>query len=369
MILEGGANAQYAQGYLLFVRQGALLARQFDIKLFELVGEPVTLAAQIQTDSTSGDPTGAFSVSPAGLLAYQAASDAGSRLIWLDRGGRQLGVLGDEAEYGYPELSPDGARAAVSIRDHVNGSRDLWVFDLSRGLRTRLTSGEKDLRGNLAWSPDASRIAFRSTRSGGFDVYQTASNGIGDEEPLWKDLLSKYPTSWSSDGRYILYSTGASTLRTGNDLWILPLFGDRKPFPFLQTTFSESQGIFSPDGRSVVYQSNDSGRLEVYMGPFPGPGRKWQISTAGGVSPRWRKNGHEILYFAPDRKLMSVEVHGESPKLEIAAAKPLFEIRSQLRGWDVTADGQRFLVNMVTEEPAQSITLVVNWTAALSMPR
>jgi Tol biopolymer transport system component len=158
-------------------------------------------------------------------------------------------VLGDEAEYGPPELSPGGGRAAVSVKDPVNGTRDIWVFDLARGLRTRLTSGEKDVRGGLAWSPDASRIAFRSVRSGGFDVYQMASSGVGEEQPLWKDRLSKYPTSWSSDGRFILYSTGASTPGTGNDLWVLPLFGDRKPLPFLQTTFSESQGAFSPDGR------------------------------------------------------------------------------------------------------------------------
>jgi serine/threonine protein kinase len=370
MILEGGANAQYAQGHLLFVRQGALMARQFDIKRFELAGEPVTLAAQIHTDSVvRGQQAGDFSVSQAGVLAYQAGSESGSRLVWFDRGGRQLGVLGDEAEYGPPALSPDGRRSAVTVADRVNGTRDIWIFDLARGLRTRLTSGARDVRGGLAWSPDGSRIAFRSAHEGGFDVYQTTSIGTGELRPLWKDSLSKYPTSWSLDGRFILYFTGMTTPRTLSDLWILPLLGDRKPFPFLQSTFNEMSGEFSSDGRWVVYQSNESGPFEVYVAPFPGPGGKVQVSTAGGVDPRWTKDGREILYEASDRKLMAAAVDGRASRFEVGAVRPVFEMHTQVRGWDATADGQRFLVNTVAEETDRSITLVVNWAASLSRPR
>ena len=217
------------------------------------------------------------------------------------------------------------------------------------------------------WSPDGSRIVFNSNRKGHLDLYQKASSGAGTEEVLLEDNLDKYPTSWSPDGRFILYRHQCPQTRA--QLFVLPLSGDRKPVPFLNTKFDESFGQFSPDGRWVAYRSNESGRNEVYVAPFPGPGGKWQISTAGGDRPRWRRDGSEIFYLAPDNKLMAAAVNGKGASFEVGAVKPLFEARFVTGGryqYAVSADGQRFLINTTPEQAASApITVVLNWTAGL----
>jgi len=174
--------------------------------------------------------------------------------------------------------------------------------------------------------------------------------------------------SWSPDGRFILYATFLSSPQTGADLFVLPLFGDRKAHPFLQTPFNEIEGQFSPDGRWVAYTSNESGRYEVYVAPFPGPGGKWQVSTGGGTFPRWRRDGTEIFYLAPDKKLMMAAVNGKSGSFEVGAVKPLFQTHAtgSRYEYDVTADGQRFLINTAPEQTASApVTVVLNWTAGL----
>ena len=184
---------------------------------------------------------------------------------------------------------------------------------------------------------------------------------------LLEDNLDKYPTSWSPDGRFILYRTGGG--QTGSELFVLPLSGDRKPVPFLNTQFNEGFGQFSPDGRWVAYRSNESGRNEIYVAPFPGPGGKWQISTAGGDRPRWRHDGTEIFYLAPDNKLMAAAVNGKGASFEVGAVKPLFRDARRDRSAlsvRVSADGQRFLINTAPEQAASApITVVLNWTAGL----
>jgi serine/threonine protein kinase/Tol biopolymer transport system component len=371
LLIEGGSNAQYAEGHLLFLRQNTLLAQPFDAERRELTGEAVPLAEQIETDP--GLPQiGAFSVSAGGVLAYQVrASQSRSQLVWFDRTGRQLGVLGDQAHYVGPELSPDGGRAAVAVRDPATETRDIWLFDLARGVRARFTFAMTH-ESWPAWSPDGRRIVFMSGREGSYDLYEKASSGTGTEQLLLHDSLNKRPTSWSADGRFILYHTGESTPQTRQDLWALPLFGEQKPFPFLQTRFSESMGRFSPDGRWVAYQSDESGRMEVYVAPFPTPSGKWQISTNGGRLPRWRSDGREIYYQALDNKLVAVEVKAAATAFEVGAARPLFTIQpgGGYIAWATSLDGQRFLVNTVVEETtAAPITLVINWTAGLSRPR
>jgi Tol biopolymer transport system component len=199
------------------------------------------------------------------------------------------------------------------------------------------------------------------------DLYQKASNGAGAEEVLLEDNLDKTPLSWSSDGRFILYLTSGGP--TGNDLFVLPLFGDRKPFPFLQTQFNDYPGQFSPDGRWVAYASDESGKFEVYVAPFPGPGGKWQVSVAGGDWPRWRRDGTEIFYLAPDNKLMAAAVNGKGSSFEVDAVKPLFDAHAApgvRYSYDVSGDGQRFLINTAPEQSASApVTVVVNWTAGL----
>jgi serine/threonine protein kinase len=364
-----GSNVFYTQEHILFLRDTTLMAQPFDSRRLVFTGEAFPVAEEIQTQP-GAPPYGVFSASDTGVLAYQTGTAAaGSQLVWLDRTGKQIGVLGDSGRYGDLELSPDGKRASVSIPDQGGKGRDIWLYDVARGLRTRFTFDPAD-EFTSVWSPDGSRVVFNSRRKGHLDLFQKASSGAGTEEVLLEDNVDKYPESWSPDGRFILYSTGGNTPRTtGNDLFVLPLSGDRKPFPFLNTQFNEAQGQFSPDGRWIAYRSDESGRGEVYVAPFPGSGGKWQISTGGGIYPRWRRDGTEILYFAPDYRLMSATVNGKGGNFEVGVVKPLFGTRPPIGfryPFDVSADGQRFLINTFPEQATSApITVVVNWTAGL----
>ncbi len=371
LLLTGGSNVAYSNGYLLFLQDAALMAQPLDLDRIALTGDAALVGEHIQTSARVGQSTGAFAASSAGLLVYQSGpSRQLSRLTWTDRDGTDAGVLGEEAEYSALELSPDARHAAVAMLDRASGNRDIWLFDLARGVRTRVTSGLRDVRA-LTWSPDGRRLAFRVARDGRFDLYQVVADGVSREQRIWSDTLSKYPSSWSPDGRVILYHTGRSTLRTGEDLWVLPLAGDRKPYPFVQTRFNELEGRFSPDGRWVVFQSDETGRNEVYVMPFPGRGGKWRISIGGGHAPRWRRDGKEIFYLAPGDTLMAAAVRGQDSTFEVGTVRPLFVADRPDAGfeWDVSADGRRFLFNTRAEPTGSPITLVVNWTAGLRRPR
>jgi eukaryotic-like serine/threonine-protein kinase len=360
------SNVVYSQGYLLFLRESTLMAQPFDAQRLVLTGDAFPIAESVR-DSGTINPSGIFSVSENGVLVYQTgAAMAGDQLLWFDRTGKQTGELGDPALYSDLELSPDGKRASISIADQAGKGRDIWFYDVARGLRSRFTFGPEAAVTSI-WSPDGSRIVFNANRKGHFNLYQKSSSGAGAEEVLLEDNFEKYPTSWSPDGRFILYRT--SSPQTRAELFVLPLSGDRKPVPFLNTKFDEGFGQFSPDGRWVAYRSNESGRNEVYVAPFPGPGGKWQISTAGGDRPRWRRDGSEIFYLAPDNKLMAAAVNDKGANFEVGAVKPLFEARFVTGGrnqYAVSADGQRFLINTVPEQAASApITVVLNWTAGL----
>ena len=356
-------NVLYSQGHLLFLRETTLMAQPFDVRRLELTGEAFPIAEEIQALGTW--PNGVFSVSDNGVLAYQTGeSVSGSQLAWLDRTGKQISALGTPVAQTELALSPDGKRASVVIPDQA-GRQDIWLYDLARGLRTRFTFDAAN--DNMsAWSPDGNRIVFRSNRKGHFDLYQRASGGAGTDEVLLEDNFDKRPVSWSADGRFILCESLGGP--TGRDLFVLPLSGDRKPIPFLTTQFYEGQGWFSPDGRWVTYVSNEYGQSEVYVAAFPGPGGKWQISTAGGQWPRWRRDGTEIFYLTPENTLMAAEANGKGASFEVGAVKPLFDMRAAAGGYryDVSADGQRFLVNSLPAQSAAApITVVLNWTAGL----
>jgi serine/threonine-protein kinase len=293
-------------------------------------------------------------------------------LTWFDRNGKEVGTLGDRDDYRQVRLSPDGLRAAVTIPDPATMTTDIWIFDVERKVRTRFTFDPADDFG-AAWSPDGTRLAFgrRTTR---YDIYQRASSGAGVEEVLLTaGTFASSPNAWSSDGRFFSYT--ATNANTGSDLWILPLSGDRKPFSLVQTNLIEGDGQFSADGRWIAYTSNESGREEVYVIPFRGPGGKSQVSPAGGSIPRWRRDGAELFYASSDDKLMAATVHGRGAAFEVGEVRSLFEMQSPRIGttrgpvvpYDATADGQRFLVNRMVEQTpaASSITLVVNWPALL----
>jgi serine/threonine protein kinase/Tol biopolymer transport system component len=355
-------NVLYTQGHLLFLREATLMAQPFDARRLVMTGDAFPIAEQIQIQG--GIPSGVFSASENGVLAYQTGGTrAGSQLTWFERTGKQMGVLGEPAKYTDLELSPDGKRASVSIQAQ-GGTRDIWLYDAARGFPTRFTFGPA-LAFTSIWSPDGSRIVFNSNRMGHFDLYQKASSGAGTEEVLLADNLDKAPVSWSPDGRFILYVN----LGTNNSLFVLPLSGDRKPFPFQKTQFNGLLAQFSPDGRWVAYQSNESSRAEVYVVPFPGPGGKWQISSSGGSLPRWRHDGAEIFYLTPDNKLMAAAVNGKGGSFQVGAVKPLFGTQAAPGGrnrYDVSPEGQRFLINTAPEQTSSSpITIVLNWTAGL----
>jgi Tol biopolymer transport system component len=370
LLLQDGSHAKYAEGHLIFLRGSTLMAWRFDANRRELSGEAEPLAEQVQT--TSGSVTGAagaFTVSETGVLAYQTGSTVvRSQLLWFDRAGKQISLLGDQADYSDVELSPDGQRVAVSVLDPAQGTRDLWLYDVKRELRTRFTFDSAN-EFEAIWSPDGDRLAFARSK-GSVDLYQKPSSG-GREDVLLEGGLGKFPSDWSPNGRFILYIAGGAAINR-SDLLVLPLFGDKKPFPFLESSFVETRGRFSPDGRWIAYASDESGQLEIYVARFTEPGERRRVSTAGGLWPRWRRDGKEIVYLASNNMLAAATVNGEGANFEVGAVRTLFAVRPRPMvtlgdyPYDVSADGQRFLVNTLVEETASAaITLVVNWTAGL----
>src|SRR5215813_3139485 len=270
-------SAAYASGYLLFGREGTLMAQAFDDGTFQLKGDAFPIAERLQVDF--GGARAIFSVSENGILAFQSGVPRGiSQLIWFDRGGKQVGQLSELGFYVSPRLSPDEREAAVGIFDTNAGSTDIWLYELARNLPTRFTF-DPAFEANPVWSPDGRRLVFTSNRKGVFDIYQKASSGASSDELLLESNESKVATSLSADGRFVAYTDTDTKANTKQDLWILPLFGDRKPFPFLQTQFNEFGAQFSPDGRWLAYVSDESGNNQIYLTPFPGPGGKWQIAN------------------------------------------------------------------------------------------
>lgn len=366
LIEPGGTNAKYANGYLIFLRNGTLLAQPFDVDRLELGGTPVSLADHVQTTTGSAsDRAGAFTVSETGVLAYQTGSLVRSQLAWFDRAGTQLATLGDQADYVDVALSPDDTRVAVSLMDLQLGTRDIWIVDVARRLGERFTyeSGD-DFAPN--WSrPGGDRIFFSSLQTGSIHLYEKPSSGSGNERLLLEDDLGKFNASSSPDGRFLVYVAGGGVIGR-SDIWVLPLFAEKKPAPFLETRFVESQAQFSPDGRWVAFTSFKSGRPEVYVTPFPRRDTQEQVSTAGGGWPRWNRNGKEIFYLTPDNTLRVTPVNGQTSRFDVGTARPLFSIhprpaRLDAYPYDVTSDGQRILVNVFVEEETPPITLIVNW--------
>jgi serine/threonine protein kinase len=357
--LTAGTDAagEYLEpGWMVFWRQGALMARRLDVARGELTGDPVIVA----------DAVLEFSISTAGCVAYRARATEQKRrqLTWFDRTGRNVGVAGepDANKLVGPELSPDGRRIAVERT--LQGNADIWLMDLERGGFTRLTS-EASYEAGPIWSPDGTRIVFASTRKGTFDIWIKPASGTGTEELLLETPKTGYALDWSKDGRFLLY--GQLDPKAGIDLWALPMTGkDRKPVVVSNTRFEEGLGQFSPDGRWVAYQTNESGSsVEIVVQGFPEPSGKWQLSKDGGRQPRWRADGKELYFFAPDGKLMAVPVavHGST----FEAGKPVALFGTRVVGgmfvaqYAVSRDG-RFLINQVVEEStAAPITLILNW--------
>jgi hypothetical protein len=325
------ANLAFTQGWALFMRETTLMAQRFDMRKLSVVGEPTPIAEDVEK---LGNPsTGLFSASQNGVLVFETGTLGTSVPTWYDRAGKVLATVGQPALYRDLEISPDGARAAVTIATASNGTRDVWVLDLARGVRTRLTSdpGNEDAP---VWSADGQTIAFEGDKTGYTMLYRKASSGVGNEEPLG---ISGQMLSWSADDANILYAAGAPY-----NLWVLPRAGDRKPFRFVKSPFLNLRGKFSPDGRWVSYDSTESGSVDIYVTQFPQGNTEYRVSTAGGSWSRWRRDGKELFYVDPTNRLMAAEVDGQGSSFKIGAVHPLFPINvpSGFRYvYDVSPDG------------------------------
>jgi serine/threonine protein kinase len=373
-LVATNTNAAWLQsGQLLFTRDSTLMAQPFDLRSLTLGGEPRSVADHIERPPGFGSPVpiATFAASPSGVLVWRrgGAISPISSLQWIDRSGKKLGVVGEPAEYSNPVLSPDDSKLAICIRDPQIRTRDIWIFDLVRGTRTRLTfDPAEDV--NPVWSPDGTRIAFTSDRAGQRNIYWKAADGSGPEELLLggKDGQENME-DWSKDGKYLLYNL--TTAGGAAHLYVLPLAG-RKLVPFLNSEIRTVESQFSPNSRWVAYSSTESARAEVYVQGFtldPSQARgKWQVSVDGGVLSRWRRDGKELFYEWHDT-YFAVDVKTDALSFAAGIPKPLFTVHTTGTAafggspFVVSSDGQRFLVLATSDEKAPSapIDVVVNW--------
>jgi serine/threonine protein kinase len=379
LILQSEGNATYSEGgQLLWWRESALIAQPFDLRLLQLRGSATPVAEHVLF--SYGQSFGVFSVSQNGILVFQRGGTSGNtQLWWFDHSGKQLGNIGERDFLDHPRISPDGQRIAAGIVNATGNQEDIWLYDIARNVRSRFTLSQS---GRYAvWSPDGSRIAYASVRSSQLDLFVKASNGTGQEQLLLDVPGSKVPWSWSSDGRFLAYMLrDPQPARDKSDIWILPLFGDRKPFPFLQSDFDKGAPSFSPDGRWIAYVSEESGTREVYVVSFPDPRTRLQVSNQGGLAPMWRPDGKQLFYASLGGQLTSVGVSSKGSTLQLESPKPLFQafqssavLRVFATGpfglgtqpFDISRDGQRFLIVTAANPEPTPITVVVNWDAEL----
>jgi Tol biopolymer transport system component len=342
------------------------MAQPFDPNTLKLTGEQVPIGEQVAFNSGLG--RGSFSVSQNGVLAFRTGGGQIDQPLWFDRTGKQLGSLAEPGVYFNLALSPiDEKQIAVDRTDPQTGTNDIWLYDLSRdGVSSRFTT---DPAGDSAplWSPDAKRIVWTSYRTGNWSLYEKAASGGGREEVILASPEEKVPDDWSSDAQFIVYESFGS--KTKWDLWLLRA-SDRNASPLLQSEFNERQAQLSPDGKYIAYTSDKSGSAAVYVQTFPFSGSEWRISTGVGAQPRWRKDGRELFYIGADNKLMVVDVK-LGPPFQVGVPKLLFETRVPTiidfrNHYVVAANGQRFLINTITEARGSTpIDVVKNWTALL----
>ena len=368
------------QGHILFLREQTLMAQPFDEKQLKLDGEPLFVADQVGSFMSFGF----FSASTNGVLVYKSGvTNQWNRPTWFDRQGNPLSTAGESGQYYGLTLSPDGTQAAVGWRNmaQVPSFTDIYLLDFARDTNARRFTFGEGLNSVAVWSPDGSSIIFASDRDGGVaNLYQKLSSGIENERLLVESNESKYPSSWSSDGRFVLFTV--ENPKTKGDLWVLPMEGDQEPWEFLDTEFNEIEGRFSENMHWIAYQSDESGRNEIYVRGFSQDpeeastktGGRWQISKGGGTGPRWSRDDKELYYHDPNGTIMVAEI---TPGLAFRSGtpKPLFQAPPDLSifftlsdapVWDVTADGNRFLLQeLAVESSSEPFTIVLNWTSLM----
>jgi Tol biopolymer transport system component len=360
-------------GYVLFLRDDhALMAQSLDAQRLQLVGDPKMIVEHVYGEE-AGVPFTNFSASSNGTLVVVDPSIADTELTWFDRQGHALEAVGPPGLYDHrtPQVSPDGKLVAVARGPLPSG--DIWILNVANGSNTRLTFDPATNETPL-WSPDGTMVVFQSDRGDRRSrLYQRQANGAGTDELLFEESSGALSLQdWSHDGRFLVYV--APGARRTEDLWVLPMTGDRKPFPYLQTAFNESQAQISPNGQWIAYTSDESGRSEVYVQRFPRAGSKHQVSSDGGVQPRWRDDGRELFFLSPDENLMAATVAGDA---DIEVGRPIVLFRTQLPTWATggppiwrttyasASNGQRFLLVHPARRSEPPVTVILNWTALL----
>ncbi|MFL6375777.1 MAG: hypothetical protein ACJ73D_14000 [Pyrinomonadaceae bacterium] len=359
-------RVEYANGYLVFAREGSLLAQSFDEKTLQLSGEPITIVEHFPYFDQTG--WGEFAVSENGVLTYLIKRPA-LRIAWLDRTGRETGQIGEPGWYGELRLSPDGQRLAVTRSDERTASGDIWIEDLAHDTAARFAFGPNDDSGGI-WSPDGKRISYFSCCEGESTPQVLATLRIKDVNDSGKGQTPlgpgfQVPQDWSPDGRSILF-TQSSDGSSISSLWLLATDGATQPSLFRKSPFAEDEARFSPDGHWVAFESDETGRNEVYVTRTEHPEEKWRISTGGGRSPVWRHDGKELFFLTPDKTVMVAAVKGGEP-FQSGTPAALFQ-NDSIHSYDVSGDGQRFIVSSssrATQAQSAPFAVVMNWTAEL----
>jgi eukaryotic-like serine/threonine-protein kinase len=371
-VLGISTNALYAApGYLLFGRGDTLVAQPFDATNMRIRGEATAMAHGVSFIPAANFLN--FSVSQTGLLVYfSGAVEAGRQLVWYDRQGKLLSRLGSPEYSMWPQISPDGKRLAIRLLTPPAGNYDIWVYDLTRGVHTRMSFSSLTAQAPV-WSPNGKQLAYAHSfqQAPGDHMYLLNPDGTGKEEALEDPIiesLGNYPSSWSPDGQVLLFEHQDKAGKFS--IWALPFSGDRKPYAFVESQFNSQMGMFSPDGHWVAYASSESGTEEVYVAPFPGPGGRVQVSSGGGTQPRWRGDGQELYYLSPEPRMMAAQLTETAGDFRVGSVRTLFTV-SPLGGvpgylYDVTADGQKFIIAQDFEHASTvPLTLVTNWSAEI----
>jgi eukaryotic-like serine/threonine-protein kinase len=376
VVFAPSSNGQSrGSGHILFVRENTLMAQPFDAASAQLAGDVFPVIDGVAL--ANGQVYAPATVSDKGVLVYASIGGAGraNQIAWFDRSGKHLGLVGAPGSVWDPAISPD--EKSVVFRRQNGSTSDLWLRDLGRATEMRFTSDTSNKFAPI-WSPKGDSLVFASDRKGFFNLFQQAANGSGQDEVFLTNGKNRFSTQWSRDGRFIVYEEFDP--KTKEDLSVLPTEGpekERNPVPYLQTEFNEGLGQLSPDSHWMAYTSDQSGKPEVYVRPFPRAEGQWTISVAGGEQPRWRGDGKELFFEAADGKMMAVPVKavpGPKPTFEAGVPVALFDAHMAstsgigLFEYDVTADGKRFLINATGGPGAASsptLTVVVNWNAEL----
>ena len=376
LVLATDGAAMYSSGYLLYHQQNALVAQKFDVDRGAVSGDPIVIANDVQHDS--GIFHTVASVSDSGVLVYEPGSEGGlgdTDAFWMDRTGKILNRVAERAGFRGGRLSPDGKRFAVALG---NPKSDIWVLDMERGSRTRLTFDD-GTHLMPSWSGDGQRVAymvqFGSTLLGGTSLHARLASGGGQDELLLAPTADRgVPVSmlwpeWSPDGRYLMYIQQSGP--SGASLWVVPTSpgGQAQLIVKPETpTGKVTTAQISPDGKWLAYGADDGGREEVYVTSFPGGHGRWQVTREGGTFPVWRKDGKEIYYIGYDVNLYAVSVNARANEVEVGNLQNLFNLRNVFAlgaPYDVAPDGKKFLVLTQPPASAQPMTLVLNWTADL----